>query len=81
MPEPLPPDVMVIHAALLVAVQAQPDATVTVIEPLPLLEPMLADAGEIVGVQGAPFWVTVKVAPPTLNVPVRGDVDEFGATA
>ena len=62
---------MVIHAALLVAVQAQPAAAVTVTEPVAPAAATLAEAGEIVGAHVAPAWMTVKVLPPMVSVPVR----------
>ena len=52
---------IVIHSALLVAVQSQPAATLTVklrVAPVALT---LADVGAIVGVQVAPACVTVNV--------------------
>jgi len=50
-PFPLPPVLSVIHAALGVAVHAQPDATVTVTVPVPPLLSIVALAGEIVNEQ------------------------------
>ena len=80
MPLPVAPALIVIHAALLVEVHAQPVAAVTVTVPVLAVEATLADAGEIVGAQGAPACVTVKVFPPIVSVPVRGLVVVFAAT-
>jgi hypothetical protein len=77
---PVAPAVTVIHAALLVDVQAHPVAAVTVIVPVPVEAPTLAEAEAIVGAQGAPAWVTVNVLPPIVSVPVRGLVVGFAAT-
>jgi hypothetical protein len=60
LPEPLPPDVTVNHAALLVAVQSQPLPAVTVTMPLPPLAATLVLVGEIENEQPLP-WFTVKV--------------------
>jgi hypothetical protein len=62
-PLPLPdaPLVTVIHAALLVADQAQPLVVVTAIVELSPLAGEFRLTGEIENVQGAPAWVTVKV--------------------
>jgi hypothetical protein len=81
-PVPLPdaPALIVIHASLLVAVQAHPVAAVTVTVPDEPAATALADAGAIVGAHGAPAWVTVKVLPPTVTVPVRGLVVGFAVT-
>ena len=77
MPVPVAPALIVIHAALLVDVQAQPVAAVTVIVPVPATSETFADVGAIVGAQGAAACVTVKVLPPTVSVPVRGVVVGF----
>jgi hypothetical protein len=80
-PLPLPvPAVTVIQASLLVAAQAQPLAAVTVTVPVPAADVGLADAGEMVGVQGAPAWVIVKVLPPIVSVALRDAVLVFAAT-
>ena len=81
LPLPLVPDVIVSQESLLVAVQLQPGAVVT----LALLELAAAAGfsavGETVKVQGggAPAWVRVTVWPAMVSVPVRGDVDVFAA--
>ena len=82
MPLPLPDDplVSVIHVAVVVAVQLHPVAADTVMVPVPAVDGGLADDGETVGEQVAPDWFTVKVAPPTDTVPVRGVVAVFAAT-
>lgn len=81
LPLPLTPDVMVSQELLLVAVQLQPAAVVTVL----LLElapaPGVSAVGETVKLQGdgAPAWVTVTVWPATVSVPVRGELAVFAA--
>jgi len=72
--------VMVTQLALLVAVHAQPVVAVTVTVPVPAAEVGLAEAGEIVGVQGVPAWVIVKVLPPIVSVAVRDAVPVLAAT-
>ena len=72
MPLPVAPALTVIHVALLVAVQAQPVAAVTVTVPVPAADVTLADAGEIVGPHStAACCVTVNVDPAIVSVPVR----------
>jgi len=71
---------MVIQAALLAAVQLQPAATVTGTTPVDAVAPTSTATGEIVGVQLAPDWVSVKVFPAIVIVPVRGVVPGFAAT-
>ena len=77
---PVAPAVIVTQLALLVAVHAQPVAAVTATVPVPAAAVGLADAGEMVGVHGAPAWVIVKVLPPTVSVAVRDAVLVFAAT-
>ena len=71
LPVPLLPLVMVIHGALLVAVQPQAAPVVT----LTLAGPPPAGALKLVGlsvyVHGAAAWLTVKVSPAMVTVPVR----------
>ena len=81
LPLPLAPAPIVIHAALLPAVQPQPVAAVTLTEPVPPAAEMLADGVAIAGAQVAPACVTVNVWPATVNVPVRDVVSAFAATA
>ena len=72
MPLPVAPAVRVIHVALLLAVQAQPVAAVTLTVPVPAADTTLADAGEIVGAHAAAACcVTVNVDPAMVSVPVR----------
>ena len=78
-PLPVAPVLSAIHASLLRACQAQPVAADTVTVPVPPPAAALADAGEIVGVHGAPAWVSVNVLPPIVIVPVRGVVVVFAA--
>ena len=77
MPLPLAPALMVIQAALLEAVHAQPVAEVTLTDPVKPLAPPLAAVAESVGVQATPAWVTVKVLPPIVSVPLRGVPERF----
>jgi hypothetical protein len=70
----------VIHGALLVAVQLQPLAAVTLTEPVVPAATALVDVGEIEGEQDAAAWLTVKVLLATVTVPVRGDAFGFAAT-
>ena len=74
------PAVTVIHAALLVAVQVQPVAAVTVTPPEAPAATTFAEVGEIVGAHDVPAWVTVKVLPATVTVPVRVVLLGFAAT-
>ena len=72
MPLPLAPVLTVIHVALLLAVQVQPVAAVTVTVPEPAADVTLADAGDTVGAHGtAACSVTVNVDPAMVSVPVR----------
>jgi hypothetical protein len=80
LPLPVAPALIVIQDALSVAVHAQLVAAVTVTVFVLAAEPTLADAGAIVGAQGAPAWVTVKVLPPMVSVPVRAVVVGFAVT-
>ena len=62
MPLPEAPALIVIQPTLLVAVQLQPVPAVTVTVPVAAADVVRFDeVGEIVNVQGAPAWVTVKV--------------------
>ena len=81
MPLPDAPALIVSQAALLVAVHAQPVAAVTVTVPVVAADVGLAEAGEIVGVQGTPACVTVNVLPPTVRVAVRDVALVFAATS
>lgn len=61
-PVPLAPPVTVSQLVLLLtAVQLQPVPAVTLVSPVPLPEPIVLLAGEIVTVQATPAWVTAKV--------------------
>ena len=82
LPEPVPlvaPEI-VTHDAPPVAVQLHPGAVVTVTVPLPPAADSAWPVGERVYEQGAPAWLTVNVAPPTVTVPVRAAVPVFAAT-
>jgi hypothetical protein len=81
LPLPLAPAVTVIHAALLVAVQAHPVAAVTVTAAaVTPAAATLDDADESVGAHGAPACVTSNVLPPIVSVAVRGVVAGFAVT-
>jgi hypothetical protein len=60
LPEPLAPDVIVIHRSAVLAVHAQADAAVTAIVPVPPPAATACDVGEIVYVQLTPACVTVN---------------------
>lgn len=79
-PDPLAPDVTVIHVALLTAVQVQPVAAVMVTEPVPPAAATDSPDDPRAKVQDAAAWVTVKVWPPVVIVPVREAVVGFAAT-
>ena len=79
MPLPVPPEVTVIHALLLVAVQLHPVDAKTVIVPVVPPATTLANDGETV-THDTPDCVTVNVLPPIVRVPVRDVVAVFGAT-
>jgi hypothetical protein len=79
-PVPFAPDVTEIHAALLVATQEQPAPAVTVTVPLVLADVVrFTEAGEIVGEQVVPAWMTVNDCPAIVTVPVRDVVFGFAA--
>jgi hypothetical protein len=81
LPLPFAPAVTVIQASLLTAVQLHPVPAVTVTEPVVAVDDVRFDeVGAIVNVQGAPAWVTVKVWPAMVNVPVRDVVPVLAAT-
>jgi hypothetical protein len=78
---PLVPAPIVIHAALLTAVQLQPAPAVTVTAPLAANDDgRFDDVGEIVMVHETPACVTVKVWPPIVIVPVRDERPVLAAT-
>ena len=77
------PDVialMLIHVALLVAVQAQKVGAVTVTLPVIPADVTVADAAEIDGAHTAAAWLTVNVLPAIVSVPVRDAAPVFAAT-
>ena len=80
MPLPVAPAVMVIHVALLVAVQLHPVDAKTVIVPAVPAAPALTNVGETVDTHDPPACVTVTVLPPIVSVPVRDVVPVFAAT-
>jgi hypothetical protein len=79
LPVPDTPLVIVSHAAFEVAVQAQPLPAVTETDDEPPAAPTDALVGETDGLQ-TPAWVTVKVIPAIVIVPVRGEVLVLAAT-
>jgi len=77
------PDVialMLIHVALLVAVQAQKVGAVTVTLPVIPADVTVADAAEIDGAHTAAAWLTVNVLPAIVSVPVRDVAPVFAET-
>ena len=74
------PALIVIHVPLLVAAHAQPPAAVTATVPVPATDVTFADAGEMVGVQGAAACEIVNVSSPIVSVAVRGAAVGFAAT-
>ncbi len=78
-PVPLAPEVTAIHAALLVAVHAQPAGEVRATVPLPPLAPKLCAVGAIVPLH-APACVTLIHWPPMMNQPVRLSGPVLGST-
>jgi hypothetical protein len=82
-PFPLPGPALMneTHVRLLTAVHAQVDAAVTVLLPEPPLDVNERLVGEIEVVHvPLPVWVTVKVAPAIVSVPLRLPVPVFAAT-
>jgi hypothetical protein len=75
---PLAPWLMVIHGALLVAVQLQPAAAWTLKVREPPAAGTVVDSGDRVIVHDCP-WVTVNVRPAIVRVPLRA-APEFEAT-
>jgi hypothetical protein len=79
-PVPLAPFVMVIHAVLLVAVHEQLVPVVTLKDVVMPAAGTEAPGDPSVNVHVPPACVIVKVCPPTVMVPVRGEVVGFDAT-
>ena len=78
---PLAPLVIVIHDALLEAVQAQAEAfAVTDTVPLPPADVGELAVGDSENAQTIPACVMVKVCPATVMVALRWVVPEFAAT-
>jgi hypothetical protein len=69
-PVALAADVIVSHAAWLVAVQAHPAPALTATEPLPPDGAMFCESGDIVNAHPSP-WEIVTVLPATVAVPDR----------
>ena len=76
---PLPPELIVIHVALLVAVQLHVDPAVTATLAAPPADVALGLVGDTLKLH-APACVTVTVWPATVNVPVRLVVAVLAAT-
>jgi hypothetical protein len=75
LPLPFAPELIVSHAALLVAVHPQPVPAVT--ETLPVAPAGVVrfdEPGETVNAHGAPACVTANVWPAIITVPVRDAV-------
>jgi hypothetical protein len=79
LPLPLPPLVMLSHAALLELVQLHPAGEVTFVDPAPPAARTVCAGGVSANVQGAAAWLTVNVCPPIVIVPAR--VAAFGLAA
>jgi hypothetical protein len=81
LPVPLDPDVIVSHAALLVATQVQFWLVVTATLLVPAVAAGVSDVGDTVKEHEfeLPACVTVTVCPATVNVPVRDEVVAFAA--
>ena len=84
LPEPLAPDVIVMNALLLIAVQLQPACVVTVTLPVPPPAVKLALVGSIekeqIGVELPASCDTLCVKPAIVNEPLREVVEVFAAT-
>jgi len=81
LPVPLAPALIVIQASVLTAVQLQLVPAVTSTEPVVgAADVRVEEVGAIVKVHGAPAWVTVKVRPPIVIVPLRDTVLVLAAT-
>jgi hypothetical protein len=80
-PEPVPLAlVSESHAALSLAAHAQPAAVVIVTDPVPPAAATESLSRLIENVHSAAAWVTVKVCPAIVSVPVRTAVVAFGVT-
>jgi hypothetical protein len=79
-PDPLAPDVMVSHDADVDAVHAQPVSVSTLTLPLVAAAGTEAVTGAMAKLQACPAWVTVKVWPAIVIVPVRAEVDGLAVT-
>ena len=77
---PVAPEVIVIHASLLVAVQPHPVGALTVTMPEAPDVAAVVELGESVETHGTPTCVTVKVCPPIVIVPVREVEPALAAT-
>ena len=71
LPVPPPPPDTVNQLALLTAVQAHPSAAVTFVNPDPRPDPTVVLVGEIATAQATPAWLTVRLCPPIVSVPLR----------
>ena len=80
MPLPLLPDMIDIQLAVSLVVQLQPLGAVKLTVPVPPMNENDLLVGEMEYVQEIPLWVTVKVFPAIVMVPVRELVLEFEST-
>jgi hypothetical protein len=79
-PSPDPPEAIVIHGVLVVAVQPQPAAPVTFRDALVAAADKDTAVGATLSVHATPAWVTLTVCPAIVKVPVRGAVPVWAAT-
>jgi hypothetical protein len=79
LPLPLAPDVTLNHVSLLAAVHGQPVPAVTLTVPVPPAAVIAWLVGLIAYVHAAAAWLTVKVAPAIVKVPLREVVAVFAA--
>jgi hypothetical protein len=80
LPLSLAPPVTVIQLLLLTAVQAQPEALVTLTLPVVADDEIDRDVVDSVKLHGTPACVTVNVWPATVTVPVRALADVLALT-
>jgi hypothetical protein len=79
LPLPVAPDVMLIHDDCSDEDHVQPAGEVTAKVALPPTYATSEDVGDTVYVQGTPAWLTVRVWPAIVIVPVRVALDELAA--
>jgi hypothetical protein len=81
LPLPDPPDVIVIHGVLVVALQAQPAAPPTVSDAFEDAEDKETAVGATLNVHATAPCTTFTVCPAIVKVPVRGDEPVLAATS